>query len=173
MKARVFIGKIIYKGIAQYLPQSYGKWNLISHCLRQWCAKMMFESCGEGVALGRKAVVSHQICIGSHSGIGDRCEILGEVHIGNDVLMAPEVIIMTVNHNYSNPHEIIRRQGRAPEQPVYIGNDVWIGRRAMIMPGIHIGSGAVVAAGAIVARDVPEFGVVGGAPARLIKYRNG
>lgn len=173
MKARALIGKLIYKGIAQYLPQSYGKWNCASHYLRQWCAKMMFESCGDGVALGRKAVVSHQICIGSHSGIGDRCEILGEVHIGNDVLMAPEVIIMTVNHNYSNPNKLIRHQGRTAEQPVYIGNDVWIGRRVIIMPGVHVGNGAVIAAGSIVTRDVPEFGVVGGRAARLIKYRNG
>lgn len=109
--------------------------------------------------------------MGSRSGIGKNCEILGEVHIGDDVLMAPEVIIMTVNHNYSNRNDIIRHQGVTPMKPVIIGNNVWIGRRAMIMPGVHIGKGAVIAAGSVVTKDVPEYAVVGGVPAKVIKYR--
>lgn len=65
----------------------------------------------------------------------------------------------------------ILEQGTDEDKPVYIGNDVWIGRRAMIMPGVHIGDGAVIAAGGIITKDVPPYSVVGGVPAKVIKYR--
>lgn len=58
-----------------------------------------------------------------------------------------------------------------PARNIRLGNDVWIGRRATIMPGIHIGDGAIVGAGAIVTKDVPPYAIVGGNPARLIRYR--
>ena len=54
---------------------------------------------------------------------------------------------------------------------ITIANDVWIGRHAMIMPGVHIADGAIVAAGAVVTKDVPPYAIVGGVPARLIRYR--
>ena len=60
----------------------------------------------------------------------------------------------------------------APKKKVTIGNDVWLGANALIMPGVNIGDGAIIAAGAIVTRDVEPYAVVGGNPARVIKYRN-
>jgi acetyltransferase-like isoleucine patch superfamily enzyme len=56
-------------------------------------------------------------------------------------------------------------------RPIIIGNDVWIGARAIIMDGIHIGNGAVIAAGAIVTKDIPDYAIVGGVPAKVLKYR--
>ena len=56
-------------------------------------------------------------------------------------------------------------------QPITIGDDVWIGRRVMLLPGVSIGKGAVIGAGAVVTKDVPEFAVVGGVPAKIIKWR--
>lgn len=65
----------------------------------------------------------------------------------------------------------MRLQGDSEPKPIVIGDDVWIGARSIILKGVHIGKGAVIAAGAVVSRDVPEYAIVGGVPARVIKYR--
>ena len=67
---------------------------------------------------------------------------------------------------------MIRNQGRTEIKPVIIGDDVWIGARAIIMPGIVIGRGAVIGAGSVVTKNVDEYAVVAGNPARVIKYRS-
>jgi len=104
--------------------------------------------------------------------IGSFCSIAGECNIGlaehtiNNISTSP---IFTEDNNatgHSWTNESIM-----PYSPVIIGNDVWIGLRAMIMGGIHIGDGAIVAAGAIVTKDVPPYAIVAGVPARIIKYR--
>lgn len=64
-------------------------------------------------------------------------------------------------------------QGMAEAKPVTVGDDVWIGQRALILPGVSIGTGAIVAAGSVVTRDVPPFAVVAGNPAKVIKDRRG
>lgn len=171
MKIRQAVGKTVYKLIACHLPQSHLWINQVSHMLRAWCGRMMFAECGAHIGIGRGARISSKITLGERSGIGENCCLYGEVHIGDHVLMASEVVIFTQNHNYNSRELLILEQGTSEEKPVYIGNDVWIGRRAMIMPGVHIGDGAVIAAGGVVTRDVPAYSVVGGVPARVIKYR--
>ena len=64
-------------------------------------------------------------------------------------------------------------QGYQDEKPIIIGDDVWIGGHVIVLPGVHVGNGAILAAGAVVTKDVPEYAIVGGNPARVIKYRNG
>lgn len=171
MRARVLVGRVIYKLVAQYLPQSYSAWNRPSHLLRMWCARMMLQHCGADSGIDRKAIVDCSVKMGDRSGIGKKCELYGDITIGDDVLMAPEVIIRTRNHRYVNKSITIHKQGVDDEKPVIIGNDVWIGQRVMIMPGVHVGNGAVIAAGAVVTKDVPEYAVVGGVPAHIISYR--
>lgn len=168
---RQAVGKFIYKVIACHLPQSHLQINKISHKLRAWCGKMMFTECGTHIGIGRGARISSAITIGEYSGIGENCCLYGEIHIGDHVLMASEVVIFTQNHNYMSRNLLILEQGTGEEKPVHIGNDVWIGRRAMIMPGVHIGDGAVIAAGGVITKDVPPYSVVGGVPAKVIKYR--
>jgi maltose O-acetyltransferase len=63
------------------------------------------------------------------------------------------------------------KQGFEEAKPVYIGDDVWIGGRVTILPGVHIGNGSVVGTGAVVTKDVPDYAVVGGVPAKVLKYR--
>jgi maltose O-acetyltransferase len=166
------IGKGIYKCFAQFLPQSYSRWNRLSHHIRMWCSKMMLERCGVNSRVDRRAIVDYKVKLGERSGIGRNCELYGDITIGDDVLMAPEVVIYTQNHEFIKRNITIHNQGLSNEKPVVIGNDVWIGRRAMIMPGVHVGNGVVIAAGSIVADNVPDYAVVGGVPARIIKYRD-
>lgn len=88
------------------------------------------------------------------------------VHIGDYVMIGPNTLITTVNHPLS-PKE--RRKHLGIGKPVFIGNDVWIGGNCTILPGVTIGNNVVVAAGAVVTKDVPDNCVVGGVPAKIIK----
>lgn len=94
----------------------------------------------------------------------------GEIEIGNDVIIGPYVMIYSANHNYQKKQELIRKQGTVTKK-VIIGNDVWIGARAVILPGVTIGDGAVIAAGSIVTKNVDPYTVVAGVPAKKIKER--
>lgn len=96
------------------------------------------------------------------------CVILDvcEVRIGANCLLAPGVHIYTATHPLD---PALRRSGAEFGKPVSIGNDVWIGGRAIINPGVRIEDGAVVASGSVVTRDVPARCVVGGNPARVLK----
>jgi len=86
-------------------------------------------------------------------------------------MMAPEVIIFSISHQTSDTSTPMRLQGNAPARPVVIGDDVWIGQRAIILPGVTIGSGSIIGSGAVVTKDIAPFSVVGGNPARVIKSR--
>lgn len=86
-------------------------------------------------------------------------------------MMAPECVILTRNHAFDRTDIPMGEQGVQQEKPVIIGNDVWLGQRVIILPGVHIGNGVIVGAGAVVTKDVPDYAVVAGNPARIIKYR--
>ncbi len=87
-------------------------------------------------------------------------------------MMGPEVIVLTQHHKFDRLDIPMRQQGHKPYEPVIIGDDVWIGIRAIILPGVKIGKGAIIGAGAVVTKDVPEYAIVGGVPARVIKLRS-
>lgn len=127
--------------------------------------------------LGRKSVVESYCCInnavgdvtiGDQTRIGIHCTVIGPVCIGNNVNLAQGITVTALNHNFEDATRRIDEQGISTK-PVVIGDDVWIGANAVILPGVTIGRHVVVAAGAVVTKDVPEFTVVGGVPAKVIK----
>jgi maltose O-acetyltransferase len=85
--------------------------------------------------------------------------------------MGPEVVIRTNNHRFDRTDIPMRIQGFSEEKPVFIGDDVWIGQRAIILPGVRVGDHAIVGAGAVVTKDVPKGAIVGGNPARVLRMR--
>ena len=85
-------------------------------------------------------------------------------------MMAPEVVILTLGHYYNDVNTPINCQGDFASK-VIVENDVWIGIRSIILPGVRIGAGAIVGAGAVVTKDVPPWTIVGGVPAKIIKRR--
>lgn len=89
-----------------------------------------------------------------------------KVEIGDYVMIGPNTLISTVNHPLSPKG---RRQNLAIASPIKIGNDVWMGGNVTILPGVTIGNNVVIAAGAVVNKDVPDNSVVGGIPAKMIK----
>ena len=91
--------------------------------------------------------------------------------LGNNVMMGPEVVIYTSGHKHDRIDIPMMEQGSSETQPVIIGNDVWIGRRAIIMPGVTIGDGVIVGAGAVVTKNIEPYMVAVGVPAKAIKSR--
>lgn len=115
------------------------------------------------------------IQIGNDVHIQFGCKLFadGGLRIGDGCVFAHDVQILTRNHNYnSDDLEMIPYDSRYIEKPVAIGAYCWIGARATILPGVKIGKGAVIAACSVVTKDVPDYAVVGGNPAKVIKYRN-
>jgi maltose O-acetyltransferase len=172
-KIKRVIGEVMYNFIGKHLPKSSARYAFGAKKFRYLCAKLMLNKCGSNVNLESRANITCALEIGDNSGVGIASRIYGHVCIGDNVLMGPEVIILTSGHEYANRNMLIRDQGRLPEKPVIIGNDVWIGARAIILPGVKVADGAVIGAGAVVTKDVPAYTVVGGVPARIIKQRVG
>jgi acetyltransferase-like isoleucine patch superfamily enzyme len=94
----------------------------------------------------------------------------GGLEIGDAVRIAAQTVIIPGNHIFEDPDKQIRLQG-TESQGVRIENDVWLGAGVRVLDGVTIGRGAVVAAGSVVTKNVPEFAIVGGVPARVIKWR--
>ena len=109
---------------------------------------------GLNIKIGKNVFINSGCCFQDQGGI----------EIGDNALIGQQVVIATLNHDM-NP---TKRQNILPS-PVKIGNDVWIGAKATILPGVTIGNGAVIAAGAVVTKDVPDLAVVAGIPAKIIK----
>lgn len=122
---------------------------------------------GTTIHMGCKFFDPRGVSIGTDSKIGDRAFLDGRsaLIIGDHVDIASEVMI------YNSEHDIESGEFSAVEEPVEIGDYVFIGPRALILPGVKIGRGAVVAAGAVVTKEVPDFVVVGGVPAKPIGER--
>jgi acetyltransferase-like isoleucine patch superfamily enzyme len=98
------------------------------------------------------------------------CDLGGKLEFGNDCLVGPRSIFRTSNHNFSSNKKLIRDQGHTSKN-IYVGDDVWIGANSVILPGVHIGSHSVIGAGSIVTKNVPEFAIAVGNPAKVIKFR--
>lgn len=108
------------------------------------------------------------IVIGHHTRIGLHNTVIGPVTIGNHVNLAQGITVTALNHNFSDTDKRIDEQG-VSTTPVTLGDDIWVGANAVILPGVTIGNHAVVAAGAVVTKDVPPYTLVGGVPAKIIK----
>lgn len=161
-----------YYLFARHLPESDLPYSFGSKYIRRFFAKGCFKKMGKNVNIEHGAFFAsgREIEIGDNSGLGINCRVTGPLVIGNDVMMGPNVMIFTQNHK-NDRTDIPMRLQTAPKQPVKIGDDVWIGANAIILPGVTIGNGAIIAAGSVVTKDVPDYAVVGGNPARIIKYR--
>lgn len=127
--------------------------------------------------LGRRSVVESFCCInnavgdviiGDNTRIGLHSTVIGPVEIGSNVNLAQGIVVTALNHNFTDCTKRIDEQGVSTAK-VTIGNDVWIGANATVLPGVTIGNHSVVAAGAVVTKDVPPYSLVGGVPAKILK----
>lgn len=111
-----------------------------------------------------------KISIGFHCQINENVFIQGAT-IGNFVMIAPNVAILSATHKTDDSSVPMIMQGATEHHFPEIGNDVWIGRNAIIMPGVKVSNGCIIGAGAIVTKDIPPYSVAAGVPARIIKKR--
>lgn len=165
------LGAFFYYTIGTHLPLSTSGLQIGQRAFRAACGKLMLKKCGKKVNIEKGAMFSARVSLGDFSGIGYNSRINGTCTIGDYVMMGADVVVITHNHAFSRTDIPMMEQGFEKEQPVVIGNDVWIGDRVIILPGVHVGDGAILAAGAVVNRDVPPYAVVGGVPARVIRMR--
>lgn len=110
------------------------------------------------------------ISIGAGARINENVYI-EDAEIGENVLIAPNVVLLSRMHEHKNIDIPIALQGYRKEKKVTIANNVWLGRNVIVMPGVKIGEGTIVAAGAVVTQSQPDFCIVGGVPAKVIKSR--
>ncbi len=143
--------------------------NIPSHHVRRFLLRLGGANIGSGssIHMGIRFFSLKNLAIGNDTIIGDHAFFDGraKLTIGDHVDMASEVMI------YNSEHDLESDIFKAREEPVEIGDYVFIGPRAIILPGVKIGKGAVVAAGAVVTKDVNDFEMVGGVPAKVIGER--
>lgn len=177
MRLGYAIYRCLYELIAKHLPASSspigGK---LSRKIRYLCVRRLASECGVGVNMEAGAVVRFRdgMRIGNYSGLGRNSYIAGPLIMGKRVNMAPEVFISRWNgHGFERTDISMQEQiEKSPPKPLYICDDVWIGRRVIILPGCcKIGRGAIIGAGAVVTKDVDDYTIVAGNPAKVVRNR--
>jgi maltose O-acetyltransferase len=154
----------------RFTPEVYRPYALFFPCIRRILVKTFINKCGEKLCVKRNADISMFIEIGNYSEVGTNCVIQSNTYIGDYVIMGPDVKIYTRNHGFSRIDVPMALQP-VVEKTVVIKNDVWIGANVIILPGVEIGNHVLIAAGAVVTKNVPDYAVVAGVPAKIIKYR--
>jgi acetyltransferase-like isoleucine patch superfamily enzyme len=131
---------------------------------------------GPNPSISPNAIFSNaeRIEIGARLNLGARCALWagatkGRILIGDDVLFGPDVMVTTSNYRFNDGGPVTKQA--MDEEDVRIGNDVWIGAKAIVLPGAVIGDGAIIGGGAIVRGEIPPFAIAVGAPAKVVGER--
>ena len=135
--------------------------------------KLKLNKCGWGTTIDKFVTIK----FGKNLSIGEYCSLNSFIHIwagkagvkiGDRVMIASHVAISSLTHNYETDNMCF---APAIDKPITINDDVWIGAHSIIMPGVTLGKGAVIGAGSVVTRNIPEYAVAMGVPAKVIKFR--
>lgn len=169
---------IVYYSIVRFLPKStFPLMGSISKKIRRFICKRIFNQAGtelnveKGVYFGN----GKNIRVGNNVGFGKNLKILNRnLNIGDELMMGEDVLILGGKHNFERIDIPMGKQGVSNEKTLLkINDDVWIGSRVIILPGCkEIGKGVIIGAGSVVTKDIPDYAIVGGNPARVIKFRN-
>ena len=149
-----------------------------NHYSRSIYTHYTYKKCG---SVGKNLTVNGSIQgVGKHINIGDYSSFnpgvlflgSGKIIIGSYFHTGQNLTIITSNHEYDQGTEIPYSSGKSIDKKVIINDFVWLGHNVTILQGVTIGEGAIVGAGSIVTKDIPDYGIVGGIPAKLLKYRD-
>lgn len=168
--------RLIYKILSVILPSKKLRHKMIKKGqLDKNPAFFKLKSCGEGTVIRRDAKLydPQNITIGKNCYIGSRNTIYasGKVEIGDNCAFAEDIMIFTSNHNYKSS-TMVPFDNHSIIQDVFIGNNVWIGTRVMVMAGCKVEDGAIIAAGSVISKSIPSCAIVAGNPAKIIGWRD-
>ena len=169
------VATVLYFSLARHLPNSYSFLSFgLTNPFRATLCRFILKKCGKHIIVEHGAHFGYDVEIGDYSSIGINARLDGAagIIIGSHVMMGPDVVIVTANHKHDDITRPMMVQG-FERAPVIIEDDVWIGWRAIILPGVRIGRSSIISAGAVVAKDVPPFSVVVGNPAKVVRKRDG
>ena len=163
---------LAYYAFARRLPDSTMPVGRVWKANRAWVAGPLLASRGSNVNIEHGAYfgTGAELRLGSRSGLGVNCRVHGPAWIGSDVMIGPDVLIYGVSHAFADLSSPMIRQGFQASRRVTVEDDVWIGARAILLPGVTVGTGSVVGAGAVVTTDIPPYSVAAGNPA-VVKRR--
>ncbi len=157
------MGKIIYE-IKKTL-------SLLLRKKREKVVRSKTKACGKDLFIGGKCVFHADVYLGDNCNFNG-LQILGRgtVKIGSNFHSGVECMIITENHNYEGSK--LPYDENFVKKEINIGDNVWFGNRVLVVGNVNIGEGAIIAAGSVVVKDVPKLAIVGGNPAKVIKYRD-
>ena len=150
-------GRFLYC-FAKKFPESDSRINLGGKFFRGIAGKCFLEYCGHKVNIDRNAIIGKHVVLGDFSGIGKNSYISDYVEIGKYVMMGPECFIYTRNHKFNSQDIPMCFQDFQNYRPVKIQDNVWIGGRVTILPGVKIGEGSIIGAGSVVTKNITEIG---------------
>jgi maltose O-acetyltransferase len=160
----------VYLMFFRNTPEDWRPYALFFPGIRGWLVSHYLDQCGKGLRVKSRAEISPSCSIGDDSELGTNCLIQANVHIGSNVIMGPDVKIYSKNHKFDALEMPIQSQGEQLHD-VVIGDDVWIGANVLVLPKVRVGSHSIIAAGSVVTKDVGDYSIVGGNPAKHIRSR--
>lgn len=172
-----YIYLLIYYTLAKYLPKSttpiIGK---VSKMLRRFLCSHLFRSAGKKLVVENGVYFGNgkDISVGFEVGFGKNFQCRNvKLTVGDYLMMGEDVLFQGGNHSFERTDIPMGHQGGSNKTELAIANDVWIGARVIVLPGCKkIGSGVIIGAGSVVTKDIPDYSIVGGNPAKVIRFRN-
>jgi maltose O-acetyltransferase len=164
---------VAYLYFARHLPEGPMPGGRLARRVRRWICVPLFASAGEDVNVERGAFFGDgsRISIGSRSNLGIDVRVHGPLTLGRDVMMGPRCAVYALGHGIGDVTVPMIDQEFVPARPVVVEDDVWIGYGTVILPGVRIGTGAVIGACSVVTRDVPPYAVAAGNPCVVRRFR--
>lgn len=173
MKRKLWL--ILYYAIARYMPSSHSKYSIGGGKFRLLCCKHIFKYCAPDANIERNATFGngYGVEIGNRSSIGINCHVPNDIKIGKDVMMGPCCFFVdNITHGYDRVDvPMIEQRSKRIIVRTTIGDDVWIGRQCLILPGKSIGNHSIIGAGCVVSKDIPDYVIAAGNPVRVVKER--
>ena len=168
---------LLYYGFARFLPKSTTPVaGPMAKGIRRIICKNLFAKCGKKLNVEQGAYFGNgrEIEVGYEVGFGRNFQCRSvRLKVGDYLMMGEDVLFQGGRHNFENTEIPMGHQGSEGKTNLVIENDVWIGARVIVLPGCsHIGKGVIIGAGSVVTKDIPDYAVVGGNPAKVLKYRN-
>ena len=165
---------ILYLSIFRYLPASSTPFvGIIFRQMRYLCCKPIFKSCGKNVNIERNVFfgTGFNLVIGDNSGLGINALIPGDTIIGKNVMMGPNVYILSTSHHFDDIETPMIDQGKTVKKQCIIEDDIWIGRQVIFTPGRTVKKGSIIGAGTVLCKDFEAYSIIGGNPSKLIRKR--